>query len=79
MKYTNGFTINATGNECFLTFLQTRPAGNEAKTTEEIENIVMSEQVARQLMAALAKVYQKVDSDRAAKKNINAKESTQVS
>lgn len=75
MKYTNGFTINATGNECFITFLQNRPQNN-TKVTEEIETVVMNEQMARQLIVALAKVYQKVDSDRAAKKVPEVNEST---
>ncbi len=79
MKYTNGFSINATGNECFISFLQTRPNGNEAKVTEEVEALVMSEQMARQLIVALSKVYQKVDSDRAAKKSVAANETTQFS
>ena len=73
MKYVNGFTINATGTECFVTYLQTRPQG-QSKTTEEVETIIMSEQCARQLTIALAKVYQKVDSDRAAKKTVDVKE-----
>ncbi|HPF19551.1 MAG: hypothetical protein QM215_06965 [Bacillota bacterium] len=73
MKYVNGFTINATGSECFITYLQTRPQG-QAKTTEEMETVVMSEQCARQLVVALAKVYQKVDSDRAAKRKVDVKE-----
>ena len=73
MKYVNGFTINATGSECFITYLQTRPQG-QAKPTEEMETVVMSEQCARQLVVALAKVYQKVDSDRAAKRKVDVKE-----
>lgn len=73
MKYVNGFTINATGTECFVTYLQTRPQG-QSKTTEEVETVIMSEQCARQLTIALAKVYQKVDSDRAAKKTVDVKE-----
>jgi hypothetical protein len=73
MKYANGFTINATGSECFITYLQTRPQG-QAKTTEETETVVMSEQCARQLAAALEKVYQKVDADRAAKRKVNVNE-----
>ncbi len=73
MKYVNGFTINATGNECFISYLQTRPQG-QAKTTEEVETVVMSEQCARQLVIALAKVYQKVDSDRAAKRKVDVNE-----
>ena len=73
MKYVNGFTINATGTECFVTYLQTRPQG-QSKTTEEVETVVMSEQCARQLTIALAKVYQKVDSDRANKKQVDVKE-----
>lgn len=73
MKYVNGFTINATGTECFVTYLQTRPQG-QSKTTEEVETIIMSEQCARQLTIALAKVYQKVDSDRAAKRQVDVKE-----
>ena len=44
MKYVNGFTINATGTECFVTYLQTRPQG-QSKTTEEVETIIMSEQI----------------------------------
>ena len=78
MKYSNGFTINATGHECFLTFLQTRPNG-ETKQTEEVETIVMTEQMARQMIVALAKVYGKVDSDRAAKKKVDVKEGGQLS
>lgn len=70
MIYTNGFTINAAGNECFITFLQTRPNG-QAKTTEEVETVIMIEQCARQLINALAQVYNKVDSDRKAKKAID--------
>ena len=73
MKYVNGFTINATGAECFITYLQTRPQG-QSKTTEEVETVVMSEQCARQLVVALAKVYQKVDTDRAAKRKVDVKE-----
>jgi hypothetical protein len=73
MKYVNGFTINATGSECFISYLQTRPQG-QSKTTEEVETVVMSEQCARQLYAALAKVYQKVDTDRAAKRKVDVKE-----
>ena len=78
MKYANGFTINATGHECVLTFLQTRPNG-ETKQTEEVETIVMTEQMARQMIVALAKVYNKVDSDRAAKKKVDVKENAQLS
>ena len=78
MKYANGFPINATGLECFLTFLQTRPNG-ETKQTEEVETIVMTEQMARQMIVALAKVYNKVDSDRAAKKKVDVKENAQLS
>ena len=74
MTYTNGFSINATGSECFITFLQNRPQNN-TKVVEEVETVVMNEQMARQLMVALSKVYQKVDSDRAAKKIPDAKES----
>lgn len=68
MIYANGFTINATGSECFVTFLQTRPKG-QAKQTDELETVIMNEQVARQLIVALSKVYDKVDADRAAKRN----------
>ncbi|MBR0209671.1 MAG: hypothetical protein IJQ41_02910 [Firmicutes bacterium] len=78
MKYSNGFTINATGHECFLTFLQTRPNG-ESKQTEEVETIVMTEQMARQMIVALAKVYNKVDTDRSAKKQVDVKEGGQLS
>lgn len=78
MKYGNGFTINATGTECFITFLQTRPNG-DTKQTEEVETIVMSEQMARQMIVALAKVYSKVDTDRAAKKQVDVKENGQLS
>lgn len=78
MKYSNGFTINATGNEFFITFLQTRPNGQE-KITEEIETIVMTEKMARQLAAAAAKVFQKVDSDRASRKAVDVKENSQLS
>ena len=67
MIYANGFTINATGNECFITWLQNRPQ-NKTKVTEEVETLVMNEQMARQLIVALAKVYQRIDSDRAAQK-----------
>jgi len=63
MKYTNGFTINARGNECFVTFLETRPQA-QSQTTEEIDTFVMTEQCARQLIAALAQVYAKIDKDR---------------
>lgn len=73
MKYTNGFTINAAGNECFITFLQNRPNGKE-KLTEELETIVMSEQCARQMLVALAQVYNKVDSDRKSQKKVDVKE-----
>ena len=73
MKYTNGFTINAAGNECFITLLQTRPNG-EKKLTEEVDTIVMSEQCARQLMVALAQVYNKVDADRKSQKNVDVKQ-----
>ena len=78
MIYSNGFTINATGHECFLTFLQTRPNG-ETKQTEEVETIVMTEQMARQMIVALAKVYSKVDTDRSAKKKVDVKEGGQLS
>ena len=78
MKYSNGYTINATGHECFLTFLQTRPNG-ETKQTEEVETIVMTEQMARQMIVALAKVYNKVDTDRSAKKQVDVKEGGQLS
>ena len=78
MKYSNGFTINATGHECFLTFLQTRPNG-ETTQTEEVETIVMTEQMARQMIVALAKVYNKVDTDRSAKKQVDVKEGGQLS
>ncbi len=73
MKYTNGFTINAAGNECFITFLQNRPNGKE-KLSEELETIVMSEKCARQMLVALAQVYSKVDSDRKSQKNVDVKE-----
>ena len=73
MKYTNGFTINCNGAECFLTFLQNKPNG-QTKTTEEAETMVMNEQCARQLANALLKVYEKIDSDRAAKKAETATE-----
>ena len=78
MKYANGFTINATGMECFITFVANRPQG-QTKTTEEVETIVMTEQMARQMIVALAKVYNKVDSDRAAKKKVDVKENAQLS
>jgi len=79
MKYTNGFTINATGAECFITFLANRPQG-QTKTAEEVETVIMSEQCARQLIAALANVYNQVDKDRAAKKaNVQASESHKLS
>lgn len=79
MIYANGFTINATGNECFITFLQTRPKG-QAKQTDELETVIMNEQVARQLIVALSKVYDKVDADRAAKRNPQVSEkSSQLS
>ena len=79
MKYSNGFTINATGAECFITFLANRPQG-QTKTTEEVETIIMSEACARQLIAALANVYAQVDKDRAAKKaNVQASESHKLS
>ncbi|MCQ2561769.1 MAG: hypothetical protein MJ186_06965 [Clostridia bacterium] len=78
MKYSNGFTINATGNEFFITFLQTRPDG-KTKITEEAETIVMTEKMARQLAAAAAKVFEKVDADRAAKKAVDVKENSQLS
>lgn len=67
MKYTNGFTINATGRECFITFLANRPQG-DTKLTDEVETLVMSEQCARQLVVALSNVYKQVDKDRAEKK-----------
>ena len=73
MTYTNGFTINAIGNECFITLLQNRP-NKDKRTTEEVETIVMNEQCARQLANALLKVYEKIDSDRAAKKAETATE-----
>ena len=73
MIYTNGFTINAAGNECFISFLQTKPNA-QAKTTEEVETMVMSESCARQLIVALTQVYSKVDSDRKAKKTVDVKE-----
>jgi len=73
MKYANGFTINAAGSECFISFLQTRP-NNQTKTTEEAETIVMTEACARQLIAALTQVYNKVDSDRKSQKPIDVKQ-----
>jgi len=73
MKYANGFTINAAGSECFISFLQTRP-NNQTKTTEEAETIVMTEGCARQLIAALTQVYNKVDSDRKSQKPIDVKQ-----
>jgi len=39
-----------------------------------VETVVMSEQCARQLVVALAKVYQKVDTDRAAKRKVDVNE-----
>lgn len=78
MKYSNGFSINATGHECFISFVVTRPNG-ETKQTEEVETVIMNEQMARQLYMALAKVYNKVDSDRAAKKKVDIKENVQLS
>ena len=74
MKYTNGFTINAAGNECFIQFLQSRPDGQQGKKTEELDTIVMSETCARQLLVALAQVYNKVDSDRKSQKTVDVKE-----
>lgn len=79
MKYSNGFTINATGAECFITFLANRPQG-QTKTTEEIETVIMSEQCARQLIAALSNVYTQVDKDRAEKKaHVEVNESHKLS
>jgi len=62
-KYSNGFSVNVVGKECFLTFVQNIPQG-ESKITEEIENIVMPENVARNLYKALQDIYNKVDNDR---------------
>ena len=70
MKYTNGFTINAAGNECFISFLQTRPDG-KSKTTETVETMVMTEACARQLIVALTQVYNKVDQDRKSSKSVD--------
>ncbi|MBR0139081.1 MAG: hypothetical protein IJM17_02200 [Firmicutes bacterium] len=78
MKYVNGFNINVTGNECFVTFVQNIPKG-EAKVTEEVENIIMSERTARQLIAALSQVYAKVDADRRAMKDGNHENPVKVS
>lgn len=79
MTYTNGFTINAVGNECFITFLQTKP-NKDKRETEEVQTMVMSEQYARQLIAALAQVYAKVDMDRQQKKDkVNVSETHQLS
>ena len=77
MTYTNGFTINAAGNECFITFLQTRPNG-QSKNTEEVETVVMTEQLARQLIHALSQVYAKVDSDRNVQMSIPKPEVFQI-
>ena len=43
------------------------------------ETIVMTEQMARQMIVALAKVYNKVDTDRSAKKQVDVKEGGQLS
>ena len=66
MTYTNGFTISASNNECCITFLETVPGKKDAVPTE-IQTLVMSEQVAKQLIVALSQVYAKIDSDRAKK------------
>jgi len=67
MTYTNGFTISANNNnECVITFLETVPGKKDAKP-EEVQTMIMNEQIARQLMAALSQVYSKIDSDRASK------------
>lgn len=78
MKYVNGFNINVTGNECFVTFVQNIPKG-EAKVTEEVENIIMSERTARQLISALSQVYAKVDADRKAMRDGNHENPGKVS
>lgn len=79
MTYTNGFTINALGNECFITFLQNKP-DKEKRVSTELETIVMNEQCARQLIAALAQVYAKVDQDRLQKKEkVDVSETHQLS
>ncbi len=64
MIYTNGFKINAAGGECFITLVQNRPEG-ETKISSEVDTVVMTEQCARQLCAALTRVYAKIDEDRA--------------
>ncbi len=68
MKYVNGFQINATGNECFITLVVTRPDGKGEKITEEVETIIMNEGVARQLSDAMKELYKKIDSDRSSKR-----------
>ena len=79
MTYTNGFTINAIGSECFITFLQNKP-DKDKRISNEAETIVMNEQCARQLIAALAQVYAKVDQDRLQKKDkVDVSETHQLS
>ena len=78
MKYVNGFNINVTGNECFITLLQNIPKG-ETKVTEEVEGLVMNERTARQLYTALTQVYSKIDADRRAMKEGTSENSGKVS
>jgi len=68
MTYTNGFTISANENECCITFLETIPGKKDA-VAQEINTFVMNEKTARQMIAALAQIYAKIDTDRANKAN----------
>ncbi len=65
MKYVNGFQINMTGSECFITFVVSHPDGKGGKLTEDVETLVMNEGVARQATEALKELFSKIDSDRA--------------
>ncbi len=64
MKYVNSFTISIKGSECFVTLEQVRPQGEDNIKTE-LKTIVMSEETARHLAAALDDLYNRVDEDRA--------------
>lgn len=60
MKYANSFTLNVTQSECFITFQQGIPNGDK-KVVENVEGIILSERVARQLAAAINDIYGKID------------------
>ncbi|MCF0150057.1 MAG: hypothetical protein HUJ80_01445 [Firmicutes bacterium] len=67
MKYSNAFTINVTGNECFIRFVQNIPEGKELRQ-EPVEGLILNEKTARQLAAAINGIYSKIDDDRAQKR-----------